>query len=690
VGQGNWPEGREDAVGAGVSTVRGARGPSRGAVTPPAGQGGGEGAAGQKDQVPLPDGPAATMGEIAGLRARIEALRDAAESSEADLRPTMDAVLGELEFAVGLLGKLRRRPGAAETEGAGAAEAERKLLRAVFQEVPAPIFLLERDFTVRRINRQALTLLGADAGSMTGRPFTAFVDPATAGAVRAQLTALLRSGRPRRIRCKLLGAAENVDTMLTIDLLRRPGTSGPLIMAVSGPADLPQSHAVPDDKLLDGRSANAARAIAETTQRLDLISAASRLLFENAAFGESLMLRRCASLLAEGLSAWVIVDVEKQGEMRRLFVAGPAGKRFADLTRAIEDEDPLPGSLPLAVHSSGSSRLIAEAPAATFLGGAPSGLPALALLGTTSMLCIPLADGERSYGTLTLARRPEAGPFTAADLELVEEMGQQLAVAIKVGRMFLRRSVITEALQASLLPRELPSVPGVEIATAYAASTQDLGLGGDFYDIYPGPEGWGLMIGDVCGRGEAAGAVTALARYAIRVLAHWNPEPGDVLRLVNEVMTSQQGADQFVTAITARFGWHQGLLRVVVACAGHPGPLLVRSDGRVRVLPGGGLPLGFFDDVRPTTEQLELEPGDMLFFYSDGVTEARGTDGGYFESKFADELAALAGRPASAVVASVRELVLEFSEGEVRDDVTMVALRALEPPGQPPGHGPNR
>ncbi len=635
-----------------------------------------------------PAGSGREADEIAGLRARIGSLRDAAQVPGAELRPAMDAVLGELEFAVGLLGRLRQVPGAAEPEGGGAAEAERRLLRAVFQEVPAPIFLLERDFAVRRVNRQALALLGADAGSTTGMPFTAFVDPAAAGAVRAQLTALLRTGRPRRVRCRLLGVTEKVDTTLTIDLLRRPGGSGPLIMAVAGPASMPRPQAAGDGTLLAGRSVSADRAIAETTQRLDLISAASRVLFENAAFGEPLMLRRCASLLAAGLSAWVIVDVEKKGEMRRLFVAGPAGDRFSDLTRAIEDERPLPGSLPWEVCTSGRSRLLAQARDAAVLGGASSGVPVLTLLGATSVLAAPLADGERSYGTLTLARRPEAGPFAAADLELVDEVGQQLAVAIKVGRMFLRRSAISEALQASLLPRELPSVPGVEIATAYAASTQDLGLGGDFYDVYPGPGGWGLMIGDVCGRGETAGAVTAMARYAIRVLGHWNPEPSEVLRLVNEVMNDRQGADQFVTAIAGRFGWHDGLLRVVLASAGHPGPLLVRPDGRVRVLAGGGLPLGFFDDARPATEQLELEPGDMLFFYSDGVTRARGAGGGYFELRFADELAALAGRPASEVVASIRELVLEFSEGEVRDDVTVMALRVLEPPTYLPGEVP--
>ena len=122
------------------------------------------------------------------------------------------------------------------------------------------------------------------------------------------------------------------------------------------------------------------------------------------------------------------------------------------------------------------------------------------------------------------------------------------------------------------------------------------------------------------------------------------------------------------------------MLHVVLASAGHPGPLLVRPDGRVRVLAGGGLPLGFFSDARPATGQLELEPGDLLFFYSDGATEARDAAGAYFEGRLADALAALAGRPAREIVAAIRDLVPEFSDG----DMTMVALRALGPPGELP------
>src|SRR3989442_12547408 len=101
-----------------------------------------------------------------------------------------------------------------------------------------------------------------------------------------------------------------------------------------------------------------------------------------------------------------------------------------------------------------------------------SGVPVLSLLGATSALCVPLSDGQRSYGALTLIRRADEQPLAVADLGLVEELGEQVALAIKVDRMFVRRSEVVEALQASLLPRGIPSVAGVEIAGAYVASTE--------------------------------------------------------------------------------------------------------------------------------------------------------------------------------------------------------------------------
>ncbi len=409
------------------------------------------------------------------------------------------------------------------------------------------------------------------------------------------------------------------------------------------------------------------------------MTATTRLLLENATFNESVTLQRCARLLAAELSSWVIVDVVHDQQLQRQFVVGPPGEHTADLTQAVGALDPQPGSLPCEVQESERSRLLAHAEDVSLLGVTESGVPVLTLLGATSVLCVPLSDSERSYGALTLVRRADERPLEVADLGLVEELGEQVALAIKVDRMFVRRSEVVEALQASLLPRDVPPVPDVDIATAYITATEGLDVGGDFYDVYDSPGGWGLAIGDVQGKGEEAATVTAMARHALRVLAHWNPDPAAVLAMANEVMLAQQGSDRFVTAIAAHLRWDGGILRMTVGSAGHPGPALVRPGGWVQMLPGGGLPLGLFPDCEPASAELELEPGDMLFFFTDGVTEARSPENAYFEGRLTDELAALAGRPAHEVISAMRALVLEFSLNDLRDDMTMLVLRVLEP-----------
>jgi serine phosphatase RsbU (regulator of sigma subunit) len=108
--------------------------------------------------------------------------------------------------------------------------------------------------------------------------------------------------------------------------------------------------------------------------------------------------------------------------------------------------------------------------------------------------------------------------------------------------------------------------------------------------------------------------------------------------------------------------------------------VLVKPDGRTRVLQGGGLPLGIFPDAEPAIQEFDLDPGDVLFFFSDGLTSACGPDMVYFEDRLTDELAALGGESASHVISRVQDVVLQFCRGVLRDDVTMLAVRAGEPP----------
>ena len=340
--------------------------------------------------------------------------------------------------------------------------------------------------------------------------------------------------------------------------------------------------------------------------------------------------------------------------------------------------DPPPGSVPCTVHESGRPALIAHAEDAGVLGLSLEGEPLLNRLDATSVLSVPLADGETRYGVLTLLRRPGDGHFKVADLALVTELGEQMALAIRVNRMFRRRSETVDALHASLQPRRWPEIPGVEIAAMYLAAAEDPELGGDFYDVYQTPDGWGLAVGDVCGKGEEAAAVTAAARYAIRVLARRCADPGEVLARTNEIVLADELAldGGFVTANIAHLTWQDDKLRVVVGSAGHPAAAVLRSDGRVQMMSGGGLPLGLFPDAEPVTQELSMDAGDVLFLYTGGVAQARGPDNTYFQDRLADELADLAGLPPDRLIAAMRQAMNDFSGGNQVDDVTMLVIRA--------------
>ena len=176
----------------------------------------------------------------------------------------------------------------------------------------------------------------------------------------------------------------------------------------------------------------------------------ARLLLENEGSSESRTLQRCARLIAGELNAWVIVDMERRHRVRRQFAIGPDDPGLAELTSALAAVDPPPGSVPCTVHESGHPALIAHAEDAGILGSSLDGEPLLNKLDATSVLSVPLADGETRYGVLTLVRRAGDGHFKVADLALVTELGEQMALAIRVNRMFRRRADTVEALHASL------------------------------------------------------------------------------------------------------------------------------------------------------------------------------------------------------------------------------------------------
>ena len=410
-------------------------------------------------------------------------------------------------------------------------------------------------------------------------------------------------------------------------------------------------------------------------RRLDTVTAVTRVLLDNSTFSEAVTLQRFARLLAGEIADWVLIDMERGGRLLRQFAAGPRGGHADQVARVARGVDPEPESVPAAVHAAGKSALLAHPDDPAALGRGPDGTPLLMMLGAASLICVPISDGTTGYGVLTLTRLADKGPFGVADLGLAEELGRHLAIAIRVDRVFRQRSQVAEALQASLLPARLPPVPGLEFAAAYIGATHFQEISGDFYDVFKAGDGWGIAVGDVCGKGQDAAAMTAAARHAIRALAHVHTAPADVLAAANEVLVAEDYDDRFVTASLAFLRQRGRRVQVQLGSCGHPGPAVVRADGRVEILEGEGLPLGLFPDAEPSRLELELHKGDVLFFYTDGVTEARSADRGFFEDRLADALAAVAGSSAADIVRAVQELVSSFSAGELKDDVTILAVR---------------
>jgi serine phosphatase RsbU (regulator of sigma subunit)/PAS domain-containing protein len=619
---------------------------------------------------------------VADIAARRDALRQAASLPGAEPRALIDAALTELDAAIEALGAAST--GATASAGGPPSEvmpeavrSERRLLHAVFQQAPVPLFLLEQDGTIRRANNHAAALLGSPSGYATGKPLTAFVDLPFRAAVQTLLAAVARTGRPRTVGCRILAADGPVDVTLTAAAADLPGDP-PVRIVTATPAG--PSGAVAQEREDKPAKRPAAKAkgdpaVAAMTRRLDTVTAVTRMLLDNSTFSEAVTLQRCARLLAGEIADWVIIDMDRGGRLLRQFAAGPRGGQTDQLARVARGADPDQESLPALVHSTGKSVLLAHSDDTAALGRGPDGTPLGMLLSATSLICVPISDGTTGYGTLTLTRLADKGPFGVADLGLAEELGGHLAVAIRVDRVFRQRSQVAEALQASLLPARLPAVAGLEFAAAYIGATQFQEISGDFYDVFKAGDGWGIAVGDVCGKGQDAAAMTAAARHAIRALAHVHDTPAAVLAAANEVLVAEDYDDRFVTASLAFLRQRERGVQVQLGSCGHVGPAVVRADGRVEILEGDGLPLGLFEDIQPGRLELELRTGDVLFFYTDGVTEARSADMSFFEDRLADALAAVAGRSASEIVRAVQELVTSFSAGELKDDVTILAVR---------------
>jgi PAS domain S-box-containing protein len=300
--------------------------------------------------------------------------------------------------------------------------------------------------------------------------------------------------------------------------------------------------------------------------------------------------------------------------------------------------------------------------------------PALAAAGWGSVAAYPLMAHNRTIGAIRFLDRPQRR-FDDAELSLAAEVAVRAAVAADHARLYDEQRRVAETLQRSLLPSSLPDIPGIDSAVRYWAAAATSNVGGDFYDLFPTGDGaWGVLVGDVCGKGVDAAALTGVARHTVRAAASHVSDTCDALHWLHEAISRQD----VPTFCTACFGiLHQvsdGHFRLGFCLGGHPPLVLVRADGTSEAVGTFGTVLGLIEEVELAETTVELRTGDVLLLYTDGLTDAPGGRG-YSIDQLGTEVASMAHLAANAIADHLgAQLALRFADG-ASDDTALLVLK---------------
>ncbi len=390
-------------------------------------------------------------------------------------------------------------------------------------------------------------------------------------------------------------------------------------------------------------------------------------------------LQRVAQLAVPAIADLCIVSMRGAGALLHQVAVAHGDPARAALLREFAQRHP--ASLgdqtgPAAVIRSGQSQFVARI-ADEELDRAPSTPERIALLRdleVRSVLIVPLVlAGQPPVGALTLAMAESGRTFDEDHLALAEELGRRAAVGVENARLYAERSHLAFALQQSLLPPVLPQIPGFALASLYRAGGEQTDVGGDFYDVFEVPSGWMLVVGDVAGRGAEAAALTSLSRYTLHTAGKLLDDPVAAIERLNEALRERSELS-LVSVCCALVREVDGEVHAALALAGHPQPLHVHRG--VAGPAGAFAPvLGVYDDARWQAEELTLEPGDQLVFYTDGVIEAVGEIDRFGEDRLAEVVRE--GTGADDTVGRIERALGEFARGPQIDDTAILVLERV-------------
>ncbi len=300
-----------------------------------------------------------------------------------------------------------------------------------------------------------------------------------------------------------------------------------------------------------------------------------------------------------------------------------------------------------------------------------------------SEINVPIIVGDGVWGVLNV-QSSRVGVFAEPEKVALEALGEELAIALvsrrlqkeAAARALMEQELeVARSIQSSLIPNGRPSIPGCDIASFWQAARQ---VSGDFYDFLPLRDGkWGIVIADVADKGVPAALFMALSRTIMRTVAFNRVCPSDVLIRSNEIIDRETASDLFVTTFYAVWDADSGTL--TYANGGHNPPLLLHANGEISLLKGKGMALGVLPDITIAQQQISLHAGDVLLFYTDGVTEAMNENLDEFGMKRLEMVGKTAvSQDAPAILDAITDAIAAHTGATAQfDDITLVVMKVL-------------
>jgi PAS domain S-box-containing protein len=533
------------------------------------------------------------------------------------------------------------------------------LLRRELESDAAAVLLMDA-------GGQSLTVRAVDgAGITAGRGLSVAADDPSVAAPLAAPAPVVQHD-PRDAEAGPLLRSRGVQTLMSAPLRVGPRTVGVLMTDWLAPRRLGQDE-IDLIGLAAGRIALAVdRAQAYEAEqiarlRLEILARSSDVLGESLDFHAAL--DDLVELIVPHVADWCAIDLAEAGGGRSVSAAH-ADPAKVELVRELVRRYP-PDAGSRGAGAFGEAAAEDDAHRAILRG-----------LQTRAAIVVPLTARGRTHGTLTLATAESGRGYGSDDAAFATELARRAATAIDTARLYQDRDQVARMLQRTLLPPDLPDVPGLELAAVYHPAGGGGDVGGDFYDAFETGEGeLFLAIGDVCGKGAQAAALTGIARHTVRAVAVRERSPRVILRTLNQSLLRQAGDRRFCTVAVGRLELSPEGGRITVCCGGHPPPLLLRPDGTVEEAGTPGTLLGIYERVQLSDLMVELRPGDAVVFHTDGVTEERLAGHMFGEHRLMELLRSSAGMSAAGIADRIERAVLEFNPGPPADDIAVIVLR---------------